>query len=51
MNITMILVTYLHGLSVSEVCTLRWDQLEFGRGEDHFMVETASVIVPPLLAM
>ena len=25
---TMILVTYLHGLRVSEVCALRWDQLE-----------------------
>src|SRR3954465_10412695 len=32
---TMILVTYLHGLRVSEVCALRWDQLEFGRGELH----------------
>src|SRR5215213_7794136 len=32
---TMVLVTYLHGLRVSEVCALRWDQLEFGRGELH----------------
>jgi type 1 fimbriae regulatory protein FimB/type 1 fimbriae regulatory protein FimE len=32
---TMILVTYLHGLRVSELCALRWDQLEFARGELH----------------
>ena len=32
---TMILVTYLHGLRASEVCALRWDQIEFDRGELH----------------
>ena len=32
---TMILVTYLHGLRVSELCALRWDQLDLGRGEVH----------------
>ena len=31
----MLLVTYLHGLRVSEACGLRWDQVDFGRGELH----------------
>src|SRR3954467_8499950 len=32
---TMIQVAYRHGLRVSELCALRWEQLEFGRGELH----------------
>src|SRR3954471_12387177 len=32
---TMIQVAYLHGLRVSELCALRWEQLGFGRGELH----------------
>jgi site-specific recombinase XerD len=32
---TMILVTYRHGLRVSELCTLRWDQIDFSRGLLH----------------
>src|SRR5262245_55220651 len=32
---TMILVAYRHGLRVSELCALRWDQVEFARGELH----------------
>ncbi len=32
---TMILVAYRHGLRVSELCTLRWDQVDFERGLLH----------------
>jgi type 1 fimbriae regulatory protein FimB/type 1 fimbriae regulatory protein FimE len=32
---TMILVGYRHGLRVSELCSLRWDQVDFGRGLLH----------------
>jgi integrase len=32
---TMILVAYRHGLRVSELCALRWDQVDFGRGLLH----------------
>ena len=32
---TMILVTYLHGLRVSEVCALRWDQVDTRQGHLH----------------
>jgi len=32
---TMILVAYRHGLRVSELCSLRWDQVDFGRGLLH----------------
>jgi integrase len=32
---TMILATYLHGLRVSEVCALRWEQIDFARAELH----------------
>ena len=29
---TMILIAYRHGLRVSELCSLRWDQVDFGQG-------------------
>jgi len=32
---TMILVTYRHGLRVSELCALTWDQIDFGHGLLH----------------
>jgi integrase len=32
---TMILVGYRHGLRVSELCTLPWDQVDFERGLLH----------------
>jgi integrase len=32
---TMIFVAYRHGLRVSELCALRWDQVDFGRGLLH----------------
>jgi type 1 fimbriae regulatory protein FimB/type 1 fimbriae regulatory protein FimE len=32
---TMILIAYRHGLRVSELCALRWDQIDFQRGLVH----------------
>jgi type 1 fimbriae regulatory protein FimE len=32
---TMILIAYRHGLRSTELCTLRWDQVDFGRGLLH----------------
>ena len=32
---TMILLTYRHGLRASEVCGLRWDQIELDSGRLH----------------
>jgi type 1 fimbriae regulatory protein FimB/type 1 fimbriae regulatory protein FimE len=32
---TMILVAFRHGLRVSELCSLTWDQFDFSRGEMH----------------
>jgi hypothetical protein len=32
---TMILTAYRHGLRAAELCTLRWDQVDFGRGLLH----------------
>jgi integrase len=32
---TMILIAYRHGLRAAEVCTLRWDQIDLGRGLLH----------------
>ena len=32
---TMILVTYRHGLRVSELCSLTWDQFDFAHGLMH----------------
>jgi type 1 fimbriae regulatory protein FimE len=32
---TMILLTYRHGLRASEVCSLRWDQIELDSGRLH----------------
>ena len=29
---TMILIAYRHGLRVGELCTLRWDQVDFDQG-------------------
>ena len=31
----MILLAYRHGLRVSEVCALRWEQIDFGKGLLH----------------
>src|SRR5438128_747329 len=32
---TMILVAFRHGLRVSELCSLTWDQIDFGHGLMH----------------
>jgi type 1 fimbriae regulatory protein FimB/type 1 fimbriae regulatory protein FimE len=32
---TMILIAYRHGLRASELCALRWDQIDFSRGLLH----------------
>ena len=32
---TMILIAYRHGLRASELCALRWDQIDFARGLLH----------------
>ena len=32
---TMILIAYRHGLRAGELCTLRWDQVDLGRGLLH----------------
>ena len=32
---TMILVAFRHGLGVSELCTLTWDQIDFSHGLVH----------------
>ena len=32
---TMILLTYRHGLRVSELCALRWEQIDFNTGLFH----------------
>ena len=32
---TMILVAYRHGLRAAELCALRWDQVDLGRGLLH----------------
>jgi len=32
---TMILISYRHGLRVGELCTLTWDQVDFGQGLLH----------------
>ncbi len=32
---TMILIAYRHGLRAAELCTLRWDQVDLGRGLLH----------------
>ena len=32
---TTILICFRHGLHVSELCTLTWDQFDFGRGLRH----------------
>src|ERR1700730_12429054 len=32
---TMVLVTYQHGLRVSELCSLTWDQIDFQHGLLH----------------
>jgi site-specific recombinase XerD len=34
-NATMILLTYRHGLRVSELCALRWEQIDFDTGLFH----------------
>src|SRR5947207_207341 len=32
---TIILVAYRHGLRASELCALRWDQIDFATGKIH----------------
>jgi type 1 fimbriae regulatory protein FimB/type 1 fimbriae regulatory protein FimE len=36
-NATMILIAYRHGLRPGELCTLRWDQIDFARGLLHVL--------------
>src|ERR1700687_4546722 len=46
---TMILVAYRHGLRVSELCALRWDQVDFARGLLHVRrVKSGTASVHPL---
>src|SRR6266849_1821147 len=46
---TMILVAYRHGLRVSELCALRWDQVDFGKGLLHVRrVKSGTPSVHPL---
>jgi site-specific recombinase XerD len=46
---TMILVAYRHGLRVSELCALRWDQVDFVRGLLHVRrVKSGTPSVHPL---
>jgi integrase len=46
---TMILVGYRHGLRVSELCALRWDQVDFERGMLHVRrVKNGTPSVHPL---
>src|SRR5712691_9276708 len=46
---TMILVAYRHGLRVSELCELRWDQVDFERGMLHVRrVKNGTPSVHPL---
>ena len=46
---TMILVAYRHGLRVSELCALRWDQIDFDRGLLHVRrVKNGTASVHPL---
>jgi hypothetical protein len=48
-NATMILVGYRHGLRVSELCALRWDQVDFERGMLHVRrVKNGTPSVHPL---
>src|SRR5207247_10166853 len=47
--LTMILVAYRHGLRVSELCALRWDQVDFERGLLHVRrVKSGTPSVHPL---
>ena len=46
---TMILVAYRYGLRVSELCALRWDQVDFARGLLHARrVKSGTPSVQPL---
>jgi integrase len=46
---TMVLVAYRHGLRVSELCALRWDQVDFERGLLHVRrVKNGTPSVHPL---
>jgi type 1 fimbriae regulatory protein FimB/type 1 fimbriae regulatory protein FimE len=46
---TMILIAYRHGLRVSELCALRWDQIDFERGLLHVRrVKNGTPSVHPL---
>lgn len=46
---TMIFVGYRHGMRVSELCALRWDQIDFGRGLLHVRrVKNGTPSVHPL---
>ncbi len=46
---TMILVCYRHGLRVSELCTLTWDQFDFSHGLMH--VRRAKKGMPSMLCV
>ena len=46
---TMILIAYRHGLRASELCSLRWDQVDFGHGLLHVRrVKNGTPSVHPL---
>ena len=46
---TMMLIAYRHGLRVSELCTLRWDQIDFPHGLLHIRrVKNGTPSVHPL---
>src|SRR5215217_5254907 len=46
---TMIRVAYRHGLRVSELCALRWDQVDFEHGLLHVRrIKNGRPSVPPL---
>jgi type 1 fimbriae regulatory protein FimE len=46
---TMILIAYRHGLRVSELCALRWDQVDLARGLLHVRrVKSGTPSVHPL---
>jgi len=47
---TLILVAYRHGLRVSELCALTWDQIDFDAGDMHIRrVKNGKPAVHPII--